>query len=63
VAQQEREIVVDGAFTVMEIGMADSTGFYPDQCFSGAGIRHQYGHQLNWRAFACCDYSINLMGH
>jgi hypothetical protein len=63
VAQQERKIVVDGAFTVMEIGMANATGFYPNQCFAGARIRNQDGHQLNWRALARCDYSINLMGH
>ena len=57
------EIVVDGAFTLMEIGVADTAGLHANQCLAWARIGHQDRGQLHRRALGLGDYSINLMGH
>ena len=44
-AQQEREIVADGALLVVQVGVADPAGKDVHQGLAGAGIRHQDGFQ------------------
>jgi hypothetical protein len=63
VSQEEGELVVYRSFPVVQVGVADTTGFNSDQSFAGTGIWHQDALNLYRRSFSGSDYSINLVGH
>ena len=45
VAEQEREVVVDAALLVVQVGVADAAGEDVHEGLAGAGVRHQDGLQ------------------
>src|SRR5215211_4253816 len=46
VAEQERELVVDRALAVVQVGVADPAGLHPDQRLPRPGVWHQHRRQL-----------------
>ena len=61
--EQEREVVVNRALPIMQVGMANPAGLYTHQRFAGAGIRHTYSGEPHGVSPAFSYYSLNLMGH
>ena len=45
VAEQEREVVVDAALAVVQVGVADAAGLHLDQRLTRAGVGDQHGLQ------------------
>ncbi len=55
VAEQEREVVVDGALLVVQVGVADTAGEDVHEGLAGSGIRDQDGFQGDGRVLGA-DY-------
>src|SRR5579862_8783079 len=62
-AEQEREIVADAAFTVVQIGVADATRLDPDERLAGPRVRHVHGDDLDRSSATACDHTRHLVWH
>src|SRR5512132_960025 len=63
VAEQERELVVDRPFAVVQVGVADPAGLHPDQRLPGPRVGHQHGRQLDRCGLGPRDDSAHLVTH
>lgn len=63
VAEQERELVVDATFAVVQIGVADPAGLDRDDRFTGTGIRHNDVDHFHRSALAAGDDTFDGLGH
>ncbi len=63
VPQQEREVVVDAALPVVQIGVADPAGLDPHQRLTRPGIGHDDRFQTDGGALALRDDSTDLVSH
>jgi hypothetical protein len=63
VTQQEREIVVDRADFVVEIGVAHAAGLDVDDRLAGPRIRHHDSCELDRLTLRACHDSLDLLGH
>ena len=60
-AQQERELVVDGTFAVVKVGVANAAGLNAYECLAFAGVRYVDGYEFDGRAFGPRYYSLNFV--
>ena len=63
VAEQERELVVDPALPVVEVGVADPAGLDPDDGLAGPGVRDHDGHHLDRLPLGHRHHSTDLCCH
>ena len=62
-SEQEGEVVVDSAFAVVEVGVADAARLHSDERFAGAGIGDDDGFDRDGFAFARRDNAFDLINH
>ena len=63
VAEQERELVVDGALAVVQVGVADPARLDRDQHLAGTGVGHLDGLDRDRLALALRHHPADLLGH
>ena len=63
VAEEEREVVVDAALAVVEVGVADAARLDGDECLSRTRIGHDNGLDLDWCALGAGDDSTYVLRH
>ena len=63
VAQQEREVVVDPALAVVEVGVAYAAGLHPDERLSGPGVGNRNRLDRDRRLLGRGHHAPHLMGH
>ena len=63
VAEQEREVVVDAALAVVQVGVADPAGLHVDDRLTGPGIGHHDRLDRDRRTLAAGDDALHLVGH
>src|SRR4029453_4427215 len=63
VAEQERELVVDRALAVVQVGVADPAGLHPDQRLPRPGVWHQHRGQLDRRPPLPGDHAPHPVSH
>ena len=63
VAEQERELVVDAALAVGEVGVAHAARGDRDDDLTGAGIGDHDGHDLDRRSLRASDDSADCLRH
>ena len=61
VPEQEREVVVDAALAVMQVGVAHAARLHLDQRLARTRIRNEDRCELDWRAFGAGDDAFDLM--
>jgi hypothetical protein len=60
-AEQEREVVVDAALPVVQVGVADAAGLHLHHRLARARIRHVDRHQLDRRPLAPGHHRLDLL--
>ena len=63
VAEQERELVVDAAFAVVQIGVAHAASLNGDHRLSGTGIRNDNGLERHRLALRHRHHASNFLRH
>ena len=63
VAEQEREVVVDPALAVVQVGVADAARLDVDQRLARPGVGDHDGRDLDRRALAPRDDALHFGGH
>ncbi len=63
VAEQERELVVDAALAVVQVGVADAAGLDLCHGFAGSGVGHQDRLDPDRLALAGRDHTAYSLGH
>ena len=61
VSEQEREVVVDRALAVVQVGVAHAARLHTDERFAGAGIRDDDRHELDRRFLLQRDDTADLV--
>ena len=61
VAEQEREVVVDAALAVVQVGVADPARLHLHQRLTRTGVRHVDRHELDRLTLATGDDALHLM--
>tara|TARA_B110000196_G_C20957136_1_gene572143 strand:+ start:564 stop:842 length:279 start_codon:yes stop_codon:yes gene_type:complete len=62
-SKEERKIVVDRAFPVVKVGVADARSLNAYYDLSRSGVRHDYGLKSDRFAFASGNYALGLARH
>ena len=62
-SEKERVVVVDSAFPVVEIGVADAARLNGNDGLTRSGIRDHDGLDRDRRLLGPCDDSSNLLCH
>jgi hypothetical protein len=63
VAEQEREVVVDAALAVVEVGMAHPAGLDLDDRLARPGVGHHDRFHADRRALGASNNSLNMLRH
>ena len=63
VAEQEREVVVDAALAVVQVGVADPAGLDVDDRLPGPGIGDENRLDRDRRTLAAGDDALHLVWH
>jgi hypothetical protein len=63
VAQEERELVVDAALAVVQVGVADAARLDVDHRLPGTGVGHQDRLDAHRCTLAAGDDALHLVGH
>jgi hypothetical protein len=63
VAEQERKVIVDRAFPVVKVGVADPRSLDSYYHLSWPGIGHDYGLKPDRIAFATGNYALSFTRH
>jgi hypothetical protein len=62
-SKEERKIVVDRAFPVVKVGVADARSLNAYYNLSRSGVGHGYGLKSDWFAFASGNYALSFARH
>ena len=61
--EQEREIVRDGAFAVVQVRMAHATRLDAYERLAWPWVRHENRFHLNWRALDTSNHALDCICH
>ena len=61
VAEQEREVVVDPALAVVQVGVAHAAGLHRDHRLAGAGVGHQHRGEFDGRVLLPGDNALDSL--
>ena len=61
VPEQEREVVVDAALAVVQVGVAHAARLHLDQRLARTRVGNEDRCELDWRAFGARDHAVDLM--
>ena len=63
VPQEERELVVDAAVAVVQVGVAHPAGLHPDERLARPGVGHQDGLERHGGTLRPGDHPLHLVRH
>jgi hypothetical protein len=62
-AEEERKVVIDSAFPVVKVGVADARSLNAYYDLSRSRVGHDYGLKSDWFAFASGNYALGFARH